>query len=245
MDLKQSLLQRYSPATVRQYRSIITEFLEYNQVTLEDPRLLQVGKSEVESYLDSLPSSHSDSYRNQRVAAIAALYEILESPLPGLSSLRARPAVSGPKHGSSPVLSEDEARRIIQDLPLPYRLILSLLFDSGLSLAEVFALTPSDVQDGRVGRGPLNQWQIDRLKIWREDTCIDPGQTLFTPTHRYNLYKSLKRCVDRLGLSKRITPSSFRLGCARRLWKAGLSDTDVACALGVQSVQRYKKMIGG
>lgn len=124
-----------------------------------------MGADEVNAFLSSLAVEErvSASTQNQALSALLFCYrEVLEDPLPWLSDVvRAhRP------HRLPTVLSVEDVHRVIDAVDERYRLIVQILYGSGLRLLEALMLRVKDVD---FLRGQLTirdpKWKRDRTTM--------------------------------------------------------------------------------
>ena len=124
-----------------------------------------MGADEVNAFLSSLAVDEkvSASTQNQALSALLFCYrEVLEDPLPWLSEI-----VRAHRPQRLPVvLSVDEVQQVIAEVENRYRLIVQLLYGSGLRLLEALTLRVKDVD---FGRGQLTirdpKWKRDRTTM--------------------------------------------------------------------------------
>jgi len=253
MDFKTKISQllnhNYSPRTAVQYFRTITQYvcwLNRSRDINSEAEIQTTSPVDVLAYLSTLPIDISSQTRNAAIAAIAAMYRLIDHPL-SLAHLRARNKRSDKRYPVEAV-NEVEVRQIILDLKPPNSLILNLLFYSGLTLDETLNLAVSDIDLANLtgGRASLSQWSADRLKIWIEGKQLSTDQKLFKAANRRNLYDALNACVNRKKMyRKNITPISFRYGGAVAMWQRGATDAEVREFLGCSAgtVREYKRRL--
>jgi integron integrase len=124
-----------------------------------------MGADEVNAFLSHLATdlTVSAATQNQALSALLFLYrQVLQEPLPWLQDIvRAQRPVRLPV-----VLSIDEARRVIAEVEAPARLVVKLLYGSGLRLLEALMLRVKDIdfQRGQLMiRDP--KWNHDRTTM--------------------------------------------------------------------------------
>ena len=138
--------RHYSPRTERVYVHWVRRFVRHSG--LRHP--LELGEAEVASFLNVLAERRvTASTQNQALAAILFLYRrVLRRPLPWLANLvRAKRAVRRPV-----VLTREEVRAILDQLTGQPRLMVLLLYGSGLRLLECVRLRVKDID---VARGEI------------------------------------------------------------------------------------------
>lgn len=132
--------RRFSPRTREAYGGWIRRYIEFHG--RRHPRDLDAA--DVAEFLSNLVVERgvSASTQNQALAALTFLYaEVLRRPLASLPSIQ--PATRSKR--LPVVLSETEIRAILGALREPDRLIVSLLYGSGLRLMECLSLRVKDI----------------------------------------------------------------------------------------------------
>lgn len=137
-------LRHLSPRTEAAYVAWIRRFVFFHAKRHPD----EMGAFEVVAFLSDLAvrGRVSASTQNQALAALLFLYrEVLGRELDGLDdAVRARRARTLPV-----VLSRDEVRRLLAQLPPTPRLVGTLLYGGGLRLLEALRLRVKDVDFAR------------------------------------------------------------------------------------------------
>jgi integron integrase len=153
--------RHYSPRTEEAYVMWIRRYILFHGK--KHPSAM--GGEEVNAYLTSLAvdGKVSASTQNQALSALLFLYKaVLEEPLPWLHDL-----VRAQRPQRLPVvLTVDEVRRVIDAVEEPSRLIVKLLYGSGLRLLEALTLRVKDVDFARgqvTVRDP--KWKHDRTTM--------------------------------------------------------------------------------
>jgi integron integrase len=143
--LRTAIRQRhFSPHTLRAYEAWVRRFVLFHRRS--DPRRL--GLAEVRQFLDRVTQRDrvSASTRNQALHALVFLYRnVLEKDLgPAAHVLRAKRATRSPL-----VLARPEIEGVLGRLRAPYRLIVAVLYGSGLRLSEACRLRVRDIDFAR------------------------------------------------------------------------------------------------
>lgn len=167
--------RRLSLRTERSYLRWIEEFLRFERKRTgesRDPR--EMGNEELNRYLTYLTVDRkvAASSRNQAFSALVFLFRRVLKMEFKVDAARAQTPPRMPV-----VLSMDEVRRVLQEVPQgPYRLIAGLMYGSGMRLMEVCRLRVTDVdfeqlqlcvRDGKGEKDrmvPLPQTLIDGLR---------------------------------------------------------------------------------
>ena len=134
-------LKQYSPRTEKTYANWVREYILFHKK--RHPR--EMGVPEINQFITHLVVDRkaSASTQNQALSAILFLYRNLlniELDEPALSFVR-------PKRGKRipTVLSKEEAHKIIANLTGSYKLMVQILYGSGLRLMECLRLRVKDI----------------------------------------------------------------------------------------------------
>src|SRR5688572_1008080 len=137
-------VRHYSPRTEETYVQWIRRFILYHGK--RHPSAM--GANEVNAFLSHLAVdlTLSASTQNQALAALLFLYRhVLDEPLPWLDDV-----VRAQRPERLPVvLTIDEVRQVIDQLAPPAKLVVQLLYGSGLRLLEALTLRVKDVDFAR------------------------------------------------------------------------------------------------
>lgn len=135
--------RRYSPRTEEAYSSWVKRFVRHHGMRHPE----ELDGSDVNAFLTYLAVEQgaSASTQSQARAAVLFLYrEVLRRPLSGLGD--ADEVVTGKKRRTLPtVMTREEAGRVLREMRPPQRLIASVLYGSGLRLAEGLQLRVKDL----------------------------------------------------------------------------------------------------
>jgi site-specific recombinase XerD len=236
-------LRNLSPRTEAVYLSLVARFALFFHRSPD-----RLGRPEIERYLlhlrDTLHVSHC--LFKQTVAALRFFYlHVME---------RADLVVRIP-YGRRPkslpvVLSADELLALLAAIDsLRDRVLLTLLYSSGLRLGEVCRLRRSDIDSSRSllhirhAKGnkdrfaPLSPFALDLLRSWWRQSHFhdlvfpnakDPSRPLSPST----VQRALKIAARRAGLSKHISPRTLRHSFATHLMEQGTSIRIIQVLLG-------------
>ena len=161
-------VKHYSPRTEQAYIDWITRFILFHDK--RHPR--DMAAPEKETFLTHLAVEQrvAASTQNQALYALRFLYrEVLHVELDGAI----RPVPSQKQRRLPTVLTKDEAIRIIELLPHTYRLIVKLLYGSGLQVTECLQLRVKDVDSAQ------NQITVRQGKGMKDRVTVLP--TVVTP----------------------------------------------------------------
>lgn len=185
-------LRGYSIRTEKSYLYWIKYFIRFHK--RRHPK--DMGKDEVIAFLDHLASDRNVTANTQRVALNALMFlysKILETPIQNLGFQLA----SKPRHLPT-VLSPQEVLLILQQLDGLHRLIVEVMYGSGLRVSECLGLRVQDINfesnsvtihDGKGGKDrvtllsenlkPRLQAQIDvALALQVEDNANKLGPSM-------------------------------------------------------------------
>jgi integrase len=144
-----------SDRTVKAYSLWVKQFLTFSAGRLGDWRHpVNLGTSDVEAFLNELVMRRrlSASTQNQALNALVFLYtQVLDDVIPqdhlGKFAIQRSPRpIRAPT-----VLSREEVRRVIECVPEGsiYRLIIELLYGTGMRISECCTLRVRDIDFGR------------------------------------------------------------------------------------------------
>ncbi|MEA2091229.1 MAG: integron integrase [Campylobacterota bacterium] len=167
MEVKKKLLdlvrdkirfKHYSYSTERTYIHWIKHYILFHHKR----HPVEMGKVEIESYLTKLATKDrvSPTTQNQAFSAILFLYkEVLGVDVSAwnIQALRAQERKHIPV-----VLTKDEVRSILQNIPMDYSLIVHLMYGCGLRMNEALNLRIKDIDFG-----------FDKIYIWDSKSLKD------------------------------------------------------------------------
>jgi site-specific recombinase XerD len=164
--IKTLTLKNYSPNTIRTYKSMLQEFLNYYQKL--DPT--KISEEQIRDYLLYLLDERdvSISYQNQSINAIKFYYEkILGRPVQTYYIQRPKKEKTLPH-----VLSEHEVLLILNSTDnLKHKAILSLIYSAGLRRGELINMKINDIDSElmrvivRQGKGRKDRYSILSEKV--------------------------------------------------------------------------------
>lgn len=144
------LARQYSKRTIRVYLFWIRAFINFNNK--QHPKALK--HKHIESFLTYLAVERKVSVSTQKTAlnALAYLYnKYLEQPLGDVSQFkRVKRQAKLPS-----VLSQSEVMGLLENIDLPYKLAIGLLYGSGLRLMELIRLRVKDID-----------CELKQLQVW-------------------------------------------------------------------------------
>jgi integrase/recombinase XerD len=246
---------RYSEATVRTYESQMRNFLSY----IFPKPLDEVSEEKIREYLRHLVQVKgvSISTQNTAINAIKFYFERVRRGERKVYFIE-RPM----KDSKLPrVLSEVEISSMIQGTQnLKHRLMILLLYSSGLRLSELLNLRLGDFDGERLqvfvngGKGRKDRYTLLSENVWRfileNLKMFSRGEYLFEGQTggRYSA-RSVGRVVERAataaGIEKNVTPHTLRHTFATHLLEQGVDLRYIQMLLGHESsktTERYTHM---
>jgi len=224
--------------TVRNYSFFVQKFLIHSKKS-ED----QLTQEDAKEYLSTLFETKSKNTIMLAAAALKFFYmEVLKMEF---STVRV------PKKSKTlpEVLTKEEVKRIIEATETKKsRLILSLLYSSGLRVSEIVNLKTSDLNiDEKIGWVRKGKGSKDRAFIISENLAKDIQDYLKKRNNLYvfskekplttrNIQKIVKKASQRGEISKKVTPHTLRHSFATHLLEAGTDIRMIQALLGHSSL---------
>lgn len=150
--------KHYSISTEKTYLYWIKYYILFHNKT----HPVQMGKLEVESFLTYLAAQKkvSATTQNQAFNAILFLYkQVLGMDMSSwnIQALRAKERKHIPQ-----VLTKDEVKAVLENIALPYKLLVSLMYGCGLRMNEALNIRIKDIDFG-----------FDKVYIWDSKSLKD------------------------------------------------------------------------
>jgi site-specific recombinase XerD len=240
--IKTLTLKNYSPRTIRTYRSMLGEFLNYYRKL--DP--LKITDEQIREYLLYL-IEHRDislSYQNQSINAIKFYYEqVLGRPVKTYYIQR-------PKRGRvlPNVMSEEEVRMILSSVDnIKHKCLLSLTYSAGLRLGEVLNMKLTDIDSKRnyvivrQGKGRKDRYSLLSAKVlellriyyieYKPKEWLFEGQfgEQYSETSIHNVFKA---AVEKAGIKRKVKFHTLRHSFATHLLEHGTDIRYIQSLLG-------------
>ncbi len=151
------------------------------------------------------------------------------------------------------VLSPEEVLQFLESVEhIKHRTILTTCYAAGLRISEAVHLKPADIDSQRMmirvdqGKGQKDRYVmlsvrlLDTLRQWwrtTRPTCwLFPGQRAGKPIRRESVEKVCQETLTRCGISKPITPHSFRHAFAVHMLENGTDVRTIQLLLGHRSL---------
>ncbi len=231
-------LRGLSPMTVRNYSFFVEKFLLHSK---KDSQVLT--QDDAKSYLSSLFEAKSRNTIMLAAAALKFFYtEILKKDFT---------EVKIPKKDKSlpEVLSKEEVKKLIEASDTQKsRLIISLLYSSGLRVSELVNLKVSEInlteKTGWVRKGKGSKDRLFTLSAALADDLIaylKDRQNIYLfskekPLSTRNIQKIIKGTKNRAGIQKKVTPHTLRHSFATHLLENGTDIRIIQTMLGHSSL---------
>lgn len=234
-------VRNLSERTVRTYVSFVSRFALYFRRSPD-----RVTLPEIEQYLFFLRDVQKVSYSlfNQTVCALHFFYlHVLDRP----DWIARIPYGRREKHFPV-VLAAGETLDLLAALEsLRDRVILTVLYSSGLRLGEACRLAVADsarmLLHIRQAKGhkdryvPLSPIALELLREWWRQTrpsglLFPCAKDLLRPIHPTTIQRALKRAVRRAGITKRVSPKTLRHSFATHLMEQGTNMRVIQVLLG-------------
>ena len=233
-------IRGFSPLTVRNYTFFVEKFLNQSK---KSPG--ELNEDDVKMYLSDMFDSKSKNTIMLAAAALKFFYkEVLKKDFVG---------VPLPKKDKKlpEVLTKNEVRDLIESTDtVKSRLIVSLLYSTGLRVSELVNLKMSDLnledKTGWVRRGKGSK---DRLFMMSESLSKElkeyfeskgkENEFVFSknkPLTTRNIQKIIKGASRRSGITKKTTPHTLRHSFATHLLEQGIDIRVIQAMLGHSSL---------
>ena len=246
-------IRNYSPNTLKSYICYVRRFAEHFKCSPD-----RLTPEHVRSYLLHLVNDGvGEGVLTNTVCALRFLYRVT---LQRDWSITARDLPFTKRAKKLPVvLSLDETQKFLVSLGnVKHRAILATLYDCGLRVSELLALTAEDIDSSRMlihvklGKGmkdryvPLSTQLLEQLRqYWREyrpSTHVFEGVRTGHPMKRRQVALICNKAAKAAGIRKRVTPHTLRHSFATHLLEAG-TDIRILQRLlghsGLNSTARY------
>ncbi len=233
-------IRGFSPLTIRNYSFFVEKFLGKTAKKSDE-----LNQDDAKIFLGEMFDTKSKNTIMLAAASLKFFYtEILKKEFS---------QVKMPKKDNRlpEVLNKEEVKRLINSADnVKSRLIISLLYSSGLRVSELVNLKVEDLnlveKTGWVRKGKGNK---DRLIIVSENLCEElreylarrgnEGIYIFSkekPLTTRNIQKIIKGTKERAGLNKKVTPHTLRHSFATHLLEAGVDIRMIQMLLGHSSI---------
>ena len=231
-------LRGFSPLTVKNYCFFVNKFIEHSK---KDVAVLD--QEDIKNYVASLFEDKSKNTIMLALAAIKFFYtEVLDKEVGKIK-------VPKKENKLPTVLTREEVKKLIEATETKKsRLMISLLYSSGLRVSELVNLRPEDIDfNEKVGRVIKGKGSRDRIFILSESLCkqlqsyLKKRENKFvfskeTPLTTRNLQKIVNGAKKKSGITKEITPHTLRHSFATHLLESGNDIRKIQVLLGHSSL---------
>jgi len=241
---KECIRRGYSPRTIKTYSECISKFLKFSGKTLD-----KIGKQDVRLYLDNLAGRGlAGSSLNVNLMAIRFLLEDILRKNIHLNIKYSKTPEKLPV-----VLTKEEVKRLIGKIAnWKHRLMIELMYGSGLRVSELINLKVKDLEISknygfvRGGKGNKDRMFIlpkicsEKIKSLIEIENLEKENYLFNSNRndKYNLrslQEIIKRASKLAGINKKVHCHTLRHSFATHLIEQGQSVSEVQSLLGHKS----------
>lgn len=232
-------LRGFSPLTVRNYVFFADKFTTFTNKTPD-----QLTEDDVKSYLSSLIDSKSKSTVMLAAAALKFYFlEVLKRPITTMKVPK--------KDKKLPeVLTKEEVKRLIDSADTnKSRIMISLLYSSGLRVSELVKLKPQDMRfDENIGWARSGKGSKDRMFILSQSIANEikdylkkriDNEYVFSkdrPLTTRNVQKIVKNLRTKASIQKKVTPHTLRHSFATHLLEEGTDIRLIQTLLGHSSL---------
>jgi len=233
-------IRGFSPLTVRNYSFFVNKFLEKTNKKSED-----LNEDDVKIYLSELFDTKSKNTIMLAAASLKFLYsQILEKDFSKIKMPKKEKRLPE-------VLNKEEVKNLIDSSDnMKSRLIISLLYSSGIRVSELVNLKLDDLNLGdktgwvRKGKGnkdrlfTLSENLSNELKEYIDTRCSG-NKYVFSkdnPLTTRNIQKIIKGTRFRAKINKKVTPHTLRHSFATHLLENGTDIRIIQSMLGHSSL---------
>ena len=247
------ILQRYSPNSIRNYKSAMKSFLEIAEKKFSHPS--ELNEAIIEKYVLWKVQKHKIGSSHQRmiIASIDKFYSSVYNRKLNIKHLYpARKSYSLPNY-----LTTDEVKKLIESVDnIKHRCIIKLLYGSGLRLSELLHLKVRDIDSkSMIIHIKNSKGNKDRVVMLSEALLEElrtyfikhkPAEFLFEGQSG-GMYSSksvqviVKNAASKAGIKRQVTPHTLRHSFAIHLLESGTDIRFIQQLLGHESIKTTEK----
>ena len=233
-------LKGYSPATISSYFFFLKPFLE----TIDKPEEITLDK--VKNFLAGLIDRYSNKSRSLAVSSLRFFFKrVIDKP-----DIYVKLEVPKKEKKLPIVLSTEEVKSLIDSTEhIKSKLILKLLYSSGLRVSELVNLSPNDLDFqqniGWVRKGKGSKDRIFKIaeslsKQLQKWISKNPGNFVFSnkePMSTRNVQLLIKTAAKKAKINKKVTPHTLRHSFATHLLESGENLLVIQQLLGHENLE--------
>lgn len=242
-------VQRYSDATIANYRSAVSLFLSLASRKFDEPAQIKTG--DVEQYMVWLVQKKriGHSYQRTTVATLIKFFDLvcgIRMPLEHLYPKRSEKRLPN-------YLNVDEIKKLFEVCEnTKHRCMIGLLYGGGLRLGELLHLMVGDIDSKanvihiRAGKGNRDRKTLLSDKLlkdlrkyyfeYKPKKYLFEGQDGEAYSER-SVQQVVKQAASKAGIQKRVTPHTLRHSFATHLLENGTDIRFIQELLGHQSIK--------
>lgn len=245
--LEDMRLRNFSPHTQEAYVRAVAQFTRY---FMRPPQTL--GPDHVRQFLLYMVQERRVSWSTYNIARCALLF-FFRITLGRDTAIGSLPCARDRKRVPI-VLSQEELQRFFDALvSVKHKALFMTAYGAGLRVSELVSLRVEDIDSKRMlirvqqGKGQkeryakLSQHLLEVLRDYyrtcRPNGWLFPGRTPDEPLNRMTVNKAIEAVCKRAGLSKKITPHTFRHTYATHMLDAGADLRTIQVLLGHQHLK--------
>jgi len=243
-----------SENTVRLYRIIISDFLDYVK---KDPR--EVTTADLNKWVseilkrDTRTTKPLPDYERKRAKSVSArLYVTAVVRFLRWLGVEIKPTMPRVRKKEVTALTDEDIEKVMKSVKGEYKLIVMLLLDTGLRAKELLSLRKSDidlkkrmitVRNTKNGEERIDFFTEETAKLLEKHLREVEGERVFNVSY-FALYMKLKRLGKKLGIDLR--PHMLRHTFATRSIRKGMPIPVVQKLLGhkdIRTTQIYTHLV--
>ena len=243
--IEDMMVRNFAPATQDTYVHQVSMFARYFG---RSPEML--GPEEIRSYQVYLATEKKLAPSSPICTAVAALRFLYNETLHKHWVLEEVIPLPQIPHSLPVIPSPEEVLQFLESVPhIKHRTILTTCYATGLRISESIHLKPLDIDSQRMvirveqGKGQRDRYVmlsprlLEMLRHWwrteRPQHWLFPGKSADKPITRHAVEKACQEAHRHSGISKPITPHSFRHAFAVHMLENGTDVRTIQLLLGI------------